>query len=49
MLDKCPFCGGKDLEIVDTVHKCKHIEILIIVCLECEKDMIDTKYPYKEG
>jgi len=39
MLDKCPFCGGKDLEIVDTVHKCKHIEILIIVLMDKDKIM----------
>jgi len=49
MLEECPFCGSEDLEIVDTVHKCEHIEVLIVICNHCAKDMIDTKYPYKEG
>jgi len=45
MLEKCRFCGSKELDPIEPIHKCPHIEVVRVVCLDCGKEDIDLIYP----
>lgn len=47
-MNDCPKCGKREWERVDVIHKCKHIVVHLVVCLNCGQEELDLEYPLKE-
>jgi hypothetical protein len=41
--NRCPNCESNELENIDLIYDCEHVEIHLIICLVCQKEFIGYK------